>query len=67
MTEPLNHKEQGNEQYKEGKLHRKIFELGQTFPKTAVKRTTTAGNWLKAAALYSKGLKEDPKNAVLLR
>ena len=26
-----------------------------------------AGNWLKAAALYSKGLKEDPGNAVLLR
>jgi len=25
-----------------------------------------AGNWLKAAALYSKGLKEDPQNAILL-
>ena len=23
------------------------------------------GNWLKAAALYTKGIKEDPENAVL--
>lgn len=26
-----------------------------------------AGNWLKAAALYSKAIKEDPSNAVLYR
>ena len=25
------------------------------------------GNWLKAAALYTKGIKEDPENAVLFR
>lgn len=25
------------------------------------------GNWLKAAALYTKGIKEDPDNAVLYR
>ena len=25
------------------------------------------GNWLKAAALYTKGIKEDPENAVLYR
>ena len=25
------------------------------------------GNWLKAAAMYTKGIKEDPENAVLYR
>ena len=25
------------------------------------------GNWLKAAALYTKGIKEDPENAILYR
>ena len=26
-----------------------------------------SGNWLKAAAMYTKGIKEDPDNAVLYR
>ena len=25
------------------------------------------GNWLKAAALYTKGIKQDPENALLYR
>ena len=25
------------------------------------------GNWLKAAAMYTKGIKEEPENAVLYR
>ena len=42
-------------------------EIGDLSWKDQGNKEFKAGNWLKAAALYTKGLKDSPGDAVLLR